>query len=242
MGTTWIQLTATSAVFSNVNCSVGLGSPPGSAIQGTAAYSNFQVRPFAPSGTWTSAAQDWGGIPPRLGAIHWDADVPSLCSLTFQTRSSPDGQQWSDWSAPYANGDSLSSPPQRYIQVQAVFASSDPTGNSTPVLRSVSLEQPDFGGSSLLKAEDVKVLPNPIKSGQARVQWMLGNPARSVTLEFSGPTSRRFLVVDAPAALGLNQYSLDCSRLANDVYFVKVRAVGQDGNETDVVKKLLVSR
>jgi hypothetical protein len=110
------------------------------------------------------------------------------------------------------------------------------------VLHSISLNVQDFGRATLLDAPNVKILPNPIMGGSAVVQWLLSSPAKNVRLEFSGPGQPSLLVVNGPGSVGLNSYTLDCSRLANDVYFVRVRALGLDGQEFDVVKKLLVSR
>ncbi|HXC63050.1 MAG TPA: hypothetical protein VNZ67_01770, partial [bacterium] len=157
---------------------------------------------------------------------------------------SPDGQTWGVWSDPYLSPHSLPlvGTPQRYVEILATLASSDPSGNSTPVLHSISLDVQDFGRAELLEKTNVKVLPNPVKGDSAVVQWLLSSPAQHVRLEFSGPGRPQMLVVNGPGSVGLNSYSLDCSQLANDVYFVRVRALGLDGHETDVVKKILVSR
>ena len=230
--------------LSPVNFDIGLGIPAGAPLTGTATYSNFQVLPYASSGTWTSAPIDLGGIPQRAPLLGWVADVSAMNTVQLQSRQSPDGQTWGAWSDPYAGPNNLPlvGTPQRYVQLLATLASGDPSGNSTPVLHSITLDVQDFGRPSLLDKTNVKILPNPIKGDSAVVQWLLSVPARNVRLEFSGPGQHSLLVADGPGAVGLNSYTLDCSHLANDVYFVRVRALGLDGVETDVVKKLLVSR
>ena len=223
---------------------IGLGAPSGSNLKGTATYSNFQVLPYASSGTWTSAPIDLGGRPQSAPILSWQADVSATCTVQIQSRQSADQSAWSEWSPAYASdhGLALLGTPQRYVQLLATLASSDPGGNSTPVLHSIQLDVKDFGRPSLLEPPNVKVLPNPVKGDSAVVQWLLSAPAKAVKLEFTGPGRRQLLLVNAPGAIGLNSYTLDCRDLANDVYFVKVRALGLDGQECAVVKKLLVSR
>jgi hypothetical protein len=243
-GGVWNIIDCSVATLSPVNFSLGLGIPAGAPLTGTATYSNFQVLPYASSGTWTSAPIDVGGTPSRPPFLSWVADVSPTCTIQIQSRQSSDGQTWGAWSDAYASaaGLPLAGAPQRYVQLFATLASSDPSGNSTPVLHSIKLDVQDFGSSNLLDSTNVKILPNPIKGDSAVVQWLLSSPARNVRLEFSGPGRPQLLVVNGPGAVGLNSYTLDCSNLANDVYFVRVRALGMDGREFDVVKKLLVSR
>jgi hypothetical protein len=240
----WNFVDSSNLTLAPVNFSLCLGIPAGAPLTGTATYSNFQVLPYTSSGTWTSAPIDLGGAPSRAPLLSWVADVSPTCTVQIQSRESSDGSSWGAWSDPYASPNQLPlvGTPQRYVQLLASLASSDPSGNSTPVLHSITLDVQDFGQASLLDASNVKVLPNPIKGDSAVVQWLLSSPAKNVRLEFSGPGRPQLLVVDGPGSMGLNSYSLDCRDLANDVYFVRVRALGLDGREFDVVKKLLVSR
>ena len=238
----WQLITTTTLALSPVDYVIGLGSPPGATGSGSATYSNFQVLPYVSQGTWLSAPLDWGGTPQQAGSIHWDATVPALTALQIQTRSSADGVAWSAFSPPCVNGDPTTHAPARYVQVLATLSASDPSGNSTPVLHRLQLDQPELGGGPLLKPADVRILPNPVKSDHAHIQWLLSVPARAVALEFSGPGRRNLLQVQGGASAGLNSYDLDCSRLANDVYFLRLRAVGFDGVECDSVKKLVLSR
>jgi sugar lactone lactonase YvrE len=102
-----------------------IGAPTGSALQGT-----FQ-----------STVHDTGSRS-RWGTITWNADTPTGGSVTLQTRSGdierPDAS-WSDWSAPYTNsrGETVTSPPARFLQYQAVLTG-DPLGTA-PKLRDVSV-------------------------------------------------------------------------------------------------------
>ena len=239
---TWNLITSTSFALSPADYVIGLGVPLGVTNSGSATFSNFQVRPYASQGTWLSAPLDWGGTPQRAGTLAWQADVPAFTSLQLQTRSSADGVAWSPFSAPCANGGATAHPPARYVQVLATLSSTDPSGNSTPVLHALTLAQPELGNGPLLAPADVKILPNPVKTNTAHIQWLLSVPAKAVRLEFSGPGRRALLQVDAGTQPGLNTYDLDCSRLANDVYFLNLRALGFDGVECDAVKKLVLSR
>ena len=102
-----------------------IGAPTGTALQGS-----FQ-----------STVHD-AGSRSRWGTITWDADTPSGAQITLQTRSGdverPDAS-WSAWSAPYTNsrGQTVTSPPARFLQYQAVLTG-DALGTA-PKLRDVSV-------------------------------------------------------------------------------------------------------
>lgn len=102
-----------------------IGAPSGSALQGT-----FQ-----------STVHD-AGSRSHWGTITWTADVPAGSSVTLQTRSGdverPDAS-WSAWSAPYtgSRGQTVTSPPARFLQYQAVLTG-DALGTA-PKLRDVSV-------------------------------------------------------------------------------------------------------
>jgi len=92
-------------------------------------------------GAFQSTVHDTGGRS-RWGTIAWSADTPAGASVTLQTRSGdverPD-DSWSAWSASYTNarGQTVTSPPARYLQYQALL-SGDAVGTA-PKLRDVSV-------------------------------------------------------------------------------------------------------
>ena len=92
-------------------------------------------------GTFQSTVHDTGSRS-RWGTISWSADTPAGAGVTLQTRSGnierPD-DSWSAWSAPYtdARGQTITSPPARYLQYQALL-SGDAAGMA-PKLRDVSI-------------------------------------------------------------------------------------------------------
>ena len=92
-------------------------------------------------GTFQSTVHDTGGRS-RWGTIAWSADVPAGANVALQTRSGdverPDAS-WSAWSPSYtaARGQTVTSPPARYLQYQALL-SGDPAGVA-PKLRDVSV-------------------------------------------------------------------------------------------------------
>ena len=92
-------------------------------------------------GTFQSTVHDTGGRS-RWGTIAWSADVPAGANVALQTRSGdverPDAS-WSAWSPSYtaARGQTVTSPPARYLQYQALL-SGDP-GGVAPKLRDVSV-------------------------------------------------------------------------------------------------------
>ncbi len=91
-------------------------------------------------GTYESVVKDTKFIS-HWGVLAWRGEVPSGCSLQFFTRSGnserPDNT-WSDWAGPYTNpnGDTVTSPPARYLQWKAVLHT---TGIESPTLDEVTV-------------------------------------------------------------------------------------------------------
>ena len=106
-----------------------IGEPSGGTIQGT-----FQ-----------STVHDAGGRA-RWGTLAWTADMPTGTSVALQTRTGdverPD-DSWSAWSAPLtiASGQTVTSPPARYVQYQAMLSgdAASVASGAVPKLRDVSL-------------------------------------------------------------------------------------------------------
>ena len=90
------------------------------------------------SGLFQSTVHD-AGRQARWGTIDWRADTPDGSAVTLQTRSGdvprPDAS-WSAWSVPYTqpSGQTVTSPPARYLQYQAQFS-----GSAAPRLSGVSV-------------------------------------------------------------------------------------------------------
>lgn len=91
-------------------------------------------------GSYESSVKDTKFIS-HWGTLAWRGDTPSGTSMEFFTRSGntdrPD-QTWSDWAGPYrdSTGDTIASPPARYIQWKAVFRGS---GDAAPMLDDVTV-------------------------------------------------------------------------------------------------------
>lgn len=61
------------------------------------------------------------------GSLTWSSTVPAGTSVSFETRSSANGTNWSSWSAPITTGGTLiTSPANRYLQYRITFITSDP--------------------------------------------------------------------------------------------------------------------
>ena len=86
--------------------------------------------------TYTSSVFD-AGEDVGWGRIGWSGYLPSGSDISLRTRSSIDGATWSDWTAPYATGDEVSSVQGRYLQYQAQLQSSDLSG--IPVLGDIAI-------------------------------------------------------------------------------------------------------
>ncbi len=71
-------------------------------------------------------------------SISWDVDVPQGSSFTMETRTSPDGNDWTEWGEAQDGGEVPGDDDHQYIQYRATFQSD--TGKETPVLNSVSIE------------------------------------------------------------------------------------------------------
>ncbi len=88
------------------------------------------------SGTLISSVHDTGPGMYDFGTISWSSDEPSGTGLTIETRTSPDGNSWSDWEEANDGGE-VQSPVDRYIQYRASFQTSE--GQNTPVLNEIDI-------------------------------------------------------------------------------------------------------
>jgi len=145
----WTRYTISFAVASNIvrvrlGCSVYQPSGKGSTAWFDDVYlEDITQNVYVSEGTFESTIFDCGNKT-TYGRIFWKADIPSGCTITFNTRTSPDGSTWSAWSDTYTTSGSLiKSLPQRYIQYRANFYTTD--SSRTPLLKEVSITSPLAG-------------------------------------------------------------------------------------------------
>jgi VCBS repeat-containing protein len=76
------------------------------------------------------------GQPVHWQTLTWNGETPAGTSVAFETRTSADGANWSDWAA-VDSGGAIASPNGQYIQYRAALSTSN--ANITPVVADVSL-------------------------------------------------------------------------------------------------------
>jgi hypothetical protein len=123
-----------------------------------------------------------------------------------------------------------------YVHARAV----DAAGNTGPVNQyGIRI---DFSGD-LLGDPYVKALPNPVRLNEAKIEYQLAAAASEVTLEFMNGQGEIVLRVDGNKAIGKNYYAWDVSRLANGIYFCRIKAKStEDGKSYSVTKKIAIIR
>jgi hypothetical protein len=181
----------------------------------------------AATGSYESEVRDAGNIA-GWGQIRWRAALPEGTALDLYTRSGnsarPDST-WSDWSAAYknSNGESIQSPPARYMQWKAVFHAA---GNQSPVLQEVTLAYlPRNRAPELTEVRAVLRNDRPAQSGGS-------GPGSSATGTSAGAASRTFSGVSATARANSSR-GVDISWLASDpdqddlVYALYFRGEGE---------------
>ncbi len=118
-----------------------------------------------PNGTHVSCVQDAGQVV-NWTTLNWAADEPAATSLSFRTRTSIDGNSWSNWSAPLSgSGADITSPSGRYFQYMAELATTDVV--ASPELQQVTIQY--LGPSSLLLSP-ISAALNPNASQQFNAQ------------------------------------------------------------------------
>jgi hypothetical protein len=230
----WTLLSSTTMTLSPANYSVNLGSVDPN-YGGIADYQNFQVRPYALSGTWESQAIDIGGKPLKPGRVEWSGTIPTGTAMQVQCASSDDGQTWSSYSAALPNVGPFTAPIARYVKFKASLQA-DSLGNSTPSLDKISLFQDDLAGT-LLKTETVKVTPNPARGDKVMLRYGLSEAAQKVSIELYAVSGRLLWRQDGTTKIGENIWNLDASGLASDSYLVRVLAWSDAGGQPTIVTK-----
>jgi hypothetical protein len=116
----------------------------------------MRMSPYAAAGTFTSRVLDGGQIAGWSGAT-WSADVPQDTTLSLAARfgntAVPNGT-WTAWIPMTGSGSATLSGRSRYIQYQAVMAS---TGTATPTLRNISFTAPVPGPLPSVSVNDINV-------------------------------------------------------------------------------------
>jgi len=88
-------------------------------------------------GVLFSSLKDTGGVL-SWGTLEWRATLGSTSSIVFNTRTSIDGEAWTEWSPDYTtSGDAVISPPSRFIQYKATLVSGSP--GDIPSLHEVTI-------------------------------------------------------------------------------------------------------
>lgn len=87
------------------------------------------------AGTFTSQALELGHVE-NWGMLSWEATLPENTSISFTTRSSPDGSNWSEWEELESNAIQSPTHGMLYLQVQVMLQG---VGTLTPTLRSYSI-------------------------------------------------------------------------------------------------------
>ncbi len=130
------------------------------------------------AGVFQSTVHDTGGKS-RWGTLAWTADTPTGSAVALQTRTGdverPDGS-WSPWSASYTHstGQTVTSPPARFIQYQALL--SGPALGVAPKLRNVSLFYLPRNRAPVVQV--VKPAGGDALSKAAQLQWMAADPEK----------------------------------------------------------------
>jgi PKD repeat protein len=116
------------------------------------------------NGQYTSCLID-SGTTTAWGSLAWHADMPASTSVSFETRSSSDGVNWSAWSALGANN-TITSPAARYLQYRATLATSDQT--LSPEIRQVVVTSASAGATPPTITYLQAVAPSPTT---AQISW-----------------------------------------------------------------------
>jgi hypothetical protein len=116
------------------------------------------------SGQFVSCPID-GGQTTAWGSLNWTGTVPGAASVTFETRTSPEGNTWSAWSAPFTlSGTGITSPSNRYLQYRITLTTSDQT--ASPEIDQVTIDLNNPGTPT-----PTPVTPTPSPTPVPPQQW-----------------------------------------------------------------------
>lgn len=167
----------------------------------------------AAEGRYLSEAKDAGTVA-TWGALTWKAANDEGGAVQIATRSGntpvPD-DTWSDWSAPYAqaDGETVKSPPARYLQWRAVLKAR-PGDTADPALVSMSLAYLQRNSRPRVTAITVYppgiVFQKPYPTGDAEIAGLGDAPPDERVPMFSAPLGAVTQPPSAGPALGRRLY------------------------------------
>lgn len=222
-----------------------------------------KVDKYVSTGTYTSAPLDlgangqWGIVP--FGT----SSVLNGGSISYQTRTSPDGSAWGNW-AP-VTGTAVASDPRRYLQWQAVITASG-DGSNSPVITGMTTsyvedteaphnpETTALGYINSASASATLVSANWANAAHPKFTWEAGTDTAALGQSSSGIGGYHVvLTTDAaatPSALTTNscyRYAPAGERtfvvgtaptgcvLQDGVYYLRLQAQDNSGNKADPV-------
>jgi hypothetical protein len=135
----------------------------------------YTARTNGGEGVYISPVHD-AKNPARWGALYWLAETPEGTSVEISTRSGnvpePDAS-WSAWSSPLTSpGDTVTSPPARYVQYRAVLRTRNP--QVSPLLQSVSLYYRTQNQAPRVTLKAPK--GGAVVSGEQNIEWQAEDP------------------------------------------------------------------
>jgi hypothetical protein len=202
-----------------------------------------------PDSVWTSKAFDTG-LRARFGHLTWRATGPIEVSTRTGNTAAPDGT-WSAWSAPLANAAAIASPPGRFVQLRARFATSPTAELSDIVLpfvtenvRPIVLEigaQPRTGTHESKEGLPASGGEPPKHDNVIKVTWKVDNPDNDqlryrVAFRREGQNLWRD-VVRSDEVLTKSEVEWDTAALPEGKYRVRVEASDEIANPPENVQK-----
>ncbi len=132
--------------------------------------------PVSP-GTFVSSAIDTSLASAAFNSLLWTGSFPTGTSVSFQTRTAPDGTTWSAWSpAITTSGSQISSPAGRFIQYQVTLTSNSTT--TTPSVDSVTITYgPTTADTTPPVISNLAATPG---ATTATITWTTNKPSTSV--------------------------------------------------------------
>lgn len=213
----------------------------------------------AADGRYLSEAKDAGSVA-TWGSLTWKAAQAEAGTVQIATRSGntpvPD-DTWSDWSAPYdrADGDTVKSPPARYLQWRAVLKGR-PGDAGGPVLVSMSIAY--LQRNTRPRVTSITVYPpgivfqKPYPTGDGEIAGLGDAPPDARVPMFSAPLGAVTQPPSAGPALGRRLYQKGLQaftwkaeddnddRLRYDLYFRQAGEPGWKPLRRDVTDQIVV--
>ena len=208
---------------------------------------------YIEEGTFESDVYDTQTIS-KWGKISYQADLPSGTSISIATRSgnsmNPD-DTWSNWSEEYskAQGESIASPPARFVQWRATLKTSN--SSTSPILKKVSVAylqrnlSPQItdvnvhspgqkSGKSAQRTSSKTSDPSDnslSNNGRRSVDWKASDPNNDhlvYTVYFRGTDEQTWKILKEDEKS--TSYSLNTESLPDGSYVIKVVASDSPGN------------